>query len=72
MYIICATLSIQNFDANIIIMSKVAIDELNRHRPQPVLRGSSFLNVIKDRTPLTSPATAMIIVNAILICTING
>jgi hypothetical protein len=71
MIVICARRSIKNFNPNIIIVSKTIIDELNRYKPQPTSRTILFLNVIKQKIPLMSPATTKIIVNAKLNCTID-
>jgi hypothetical protein len=50
---------------------KEVIDDARRYIPQPIVRKSSFLNVINERTLLIKPATKRIIVTAALIFTGN-
>ena len=43
---ICANRRIKNFNPNIIIVSKVVIDDANKYKPQPTSHTILFLNVI--------------------------
>ena len=63
MIVICAKTSIKNFKPNIIIVSKVVTDELNRYKPQPTSHIILFLNVIREKIALINPARIKIIVN---------
>ncbi len=61
----------QNLTVKILIVRKEVIDDARRYIPQPIVRKSSFLNVINERTLLIKPATKRIIVTAALIFTGN-
>ncbi len=61
----------KNFRPNIIIVTKVVIDEPNKYKPQPTSHIVLLLNVIKERIPLINPIMIRMIVNAKLIFIIN-